>query len=329
MNEKNSKAVNKLETALSQIEKLYGKGSIINFGDNQSTFDIESVSTGSMLLDLATGIGGVPRGRIIEIYGPESSGKTTICLHIIAEAQKKGIKVAFIDAEHALDPVYATGIGVDMSKILLSQPDWGEQALDIVLKLTESGEIGVIIVDSVAALVPRAELDGEIGDSHMALQARMMSQSLRMLTGIAQKTNTMIIFINQIRSKIGVMFGNPETTTGGNALKFYASMRFDIRKIGVLKEGTDVVASKTKVKVVKSKVSSPFKEAEFDIRYGTGIDKYAELIEMAIKYDVIKQAGSWLSYGGKNIAQGKEALRKRMIAEEKLYTIIRKKLLGE
>ncbi len=325
---KEIKTNSKLANALSQIEKLYGKGSLFQYGTgtNQS---IDSISTGSIALNIATGIGGIPRGRITEIFGPESSGKTTLCLHIISEAQKEGGMVAFIDAEHALDPEYATALGVDMESVLLSQPDFGEQALDIAGKLIETGDISVVVIDSVAALVPKSEIEGEIGDAHMAMQARMMSQTLRMLTSKIQKSKTAVIFINQLREKIGVMFGNPETTTGGNALKFYASMRLDIRRIGALKEGELNVGNRTKVKIVKSKVSPPFKTAEFDIRYGEGIDKYSELIDMAVEYEILIKAGAFYKYKDKSIAQGKDKMRQLLISNESLYISIRKKLLGE
>lgn len=325
---KDIKSSSKLANALSQIDKLYGKGTLFQYG-NADKISVNAISTGSYLLNIATGIGGIPQGRITEIFGPESSGKTTLCLHIIAEAQKQGLLCAFIDAEHALDTEYAQNIGVDMDSVLLSQPDWGEQALDIASKLIETGDLGVIIIDSVAALVPKAEIDGEIGDAHMALQARMMSQSLRILTSKIQKSNTAVIFINQIRNKIGVMFGNPETTTGGNALKFYASMRLDIRRIGAVKDGEDNIGNKTKVTVVKSKVSPPFKKAEFDIRFGTGIDVHSEMIDLAVEYGILTKSGAWYQLADKNIAQGKEKLRQRMIDDDKLYILLRKKLFGE
>lgn len=325
---KQIKSGSKLENAMSQIEKLYGKGSLFQYGKGINHTAISAISTGSIALDVATGIGGIPKGRVTEIFGPESSGKTTLCLHVIAEAQKEGGMVAFIDAEHALDPEYATALGVDMESLLLSQPDYGEQALDIAGKIIETGDISVVVIDSVAALVPKSEIEGEIGDAHMALQARMMSQTLRMLTGNIHKSNTAVIFINQIREKIGVMFGNPETTTGGNALKFYASMRLDIRRIGAVKEGETLVGNRTKVKVVKSKVSQPFKIAEFDIRYGEGIDKYNELIDMGVEYEVIKKAGAWFEFG-KDRFQGKEKFRQSLVSNQGLYISIRKKLFGE
>lgn len=294
-----------LDTALSQIEKAYGKGSIWKLGQRPN-IEIEAISTGSIGLDLALGIGGVPKGRIIEVFGPESSGKTTLTLQVIAESQKKGGVCAFVDAEHALDPVYAKKLGVDINELVLTQPDTGEQALEIADTLVRSGAIDVVVIDSVAALVPKAEIEGEMGDSHMGLQARLMSQALRKLTGSISKTNCTIIFINQIRMKIGVMFGSPETTTGGNALKFYASVRLDIRRTGAIKEKDDVVGSQTKVKVVKNKVSPPFKIAEFDIMYGEGISKVGELIDLGVKADIVEKSGSWYSYNNERIGQGRE-----------------------
>ena len=297
-----------LEAALSQIERAFGKGSIMRMGQNES-LNIEAISTGSLGLDLALGIGGLPCGRIIEIYGPESSGKTTLTLHVIAEAQKKGGVCAFIDAEHALDPVYARKLGVNVDSLLVSQPDAGEQALEIADTLVRSGGVDVVVVDSVAALVPRAELEGEMGDSHMGLQARLMSQALRKLTGSISRSNCMVIFINQIRQKIGVMFGNPETTTGGNALKFYASVRLDIRRIGAIKDKEDIVGNQTRVKVVKNKVSPPFKVIDFDIMYGAGISKEGELVDLGSKIGVIEKSGSWYSYGDNRIGQGRENVK--------------------
>lgn len=294
-----------LETALSQIEKAYGKGSIWKLGQRPSV-EIEAISTGSLGLDLALGIGGLPKGRIIEIFGPESSGKTTLTLQVIAEAQKKGGNCAFIDAEHALDPVYAKKLGVNIDELVLSQPDTGEQALEIADTLVRSGAVDVVVIDSVAALVPKAEIEGEMGDSHMGLQARLMSQALRKLTGSISKTNCMIIFINQIRMKIGVMFGSPETTTGGNALKFYASVRLDIRRTGSIKEKEEIIGNQTKVKVVKNKVSPPFKSAEFDIMYGEGISKTGELVDLGVKADIVEKSGSWYSYNNERIGQGRE-----------------------
>jgi len=294
-----------LETALSQIEKAYGKGSIWKLGQRPN-MEVEAISTGSLGLDIALGIGGLPKGRVIEIFGPESSGKTTLTLQVIAEAQKKGGTCAFVDAEHALDPIYAKKLGVNIDELILSQPDTGEQALEIADTLVRSGAVDVVIIDSVAALVPKAEIEGEMGDSHMGLQARLMSQALRKLTGSMSKTNCMVIFINQIRMKIGVMFGSPETTTGGNALKFYASVRLDIRRTGSIKEKEDVIGSQTKVKVVKNKVSPPFKVAEFDIMYGEGISKTGELIDLGVKANLVEKSGSWYSYNNERIGQGRE-----------------------
>jgi recombination protein RecA len=298
-----------LEAALGQIERAFGKGSIMRLGQN-TNIDIEAISTGSLGIDIALGIGGMPKGRIIEIYGPESSGKTTLALSVVAQAQKKGGTCAFIDAEHALDPSYAKKIGVDVENLLVSQPDSGEQALEIADTLVRSGAIDVMVVDSVAALVPKAELEGEIGDSHMGLQARLMSQALRKLTATVARSNTLIIFINQIRMKIGVMFGNPETTTGGNALKFYASVRIDIRRIGAIKDKDDVIGSQTSVKIVKNKVAPPFKTVDFDIMYGEGISKTGELIDLGVKSGIVEKAGAWFSYNGEKIGQGRENAKK-------------------
>lgn len=297
-----------LEAALSQIERAFGKGSIMRMGQNE-TLNIEAISTGSLGLDLALGIGGLPCGRIIEIYGPESSGKTTLTLHVIAEAQKKGGVCAFVDAEHALDPVYARKLGVNVDSLLVSQPDAGEQALEIADTLVRSGGVDVVVVDSVAALVPRAELEGDMGDSHMGLQARLMSQALRKLTGSISRSKCMVIFINQIRQKIGVMFGNPETTTGGNALKFYASVRLDIRRIGAIKDKEDIIGNQTRVKVVKNKVSPPFKVIDFDIMYGSGISKEGELVDLGVKVGIIEKSGSWYSYNDNRIGQGRENVK--------------------
>ncbi len=294
-----------LDAALSQIERAFGKGSIMRLGQ-QSNIDIEAISTGSLGIDIALGIGGLPKGRIIEIFGPESSGKTTLALSVIAQAQKKGGTCAFIDAEHALDPAYAKKIGVDIDSLLISQPDAGEQALEIADTLVRSGAIDVLVVDSVAALVPKAELEGEMGDSHMGLQARLMSQALRKLTSTVSRSNTLIIFINQIRMKIGVMFGNPETTTGGNALKFYASVRMDIRRTGAIKDKEDVIGSQTRVKIVKNKVAPPFKVVDFDIMYGEGISKTGELLDLGVKAGIVEKAGAWFSYKGDKIGQGRE-----------------------
>ncbi len=295
-----------LDAAMSQIEKAFGKGSIMRLGQDNAHVDIEGISTGSLGLDMALGIGGLPRGRIVEIYGPESSGKTTLALSVIAQAQKNGGTCAFIDAEHALDPSYAKKIGVDIENLLISQPDAGEQALEITDTLVRSGAIDVLVVDSVAALVPKAELEGEMGDSHMGLQARLMSQALRKLTSTIARSNTLVIFINQIRMKIGVMFGNPETTTGGNALKFYASVRIDIRSIGKIKDKEDIIGSQTRVKIVKNKVAPPFKVVDFDIMYGEGISKTGELIDLGVKANVIEKSGAWFAYNGDKLGQGRE-----------------------
>lgn len=301
-----------LDTALAQIEKAFGKGSVMKLGQKDALV-VEAISTGSIGLDLALGIGGVPKGRIIEIFGPESSGKTTLTLHIVAEAQKAGGTCAFIDAEHALDPTYAKKLGVDTDNLIISQPDNGEQALEITDTLVRSGAVDVVIVDSVAALTPKAEIEGDMGDSHMGLQARLMSQALRKLTGSISRTNCTVIFINQIRMKIGVMFGSPETTTGGNALKFYASVRLDIRRIGALKDKEEIIGNETRVKVVKNKVSPPFRQVEFDILYGEGISKTGELIDIGVKTNIIEKAGSWFSYNSTRIGQGKENARKYLI----------------
>jgi len=298
-----------LETALSQIEKQFGKGSIVRLGSKDAIVPVSVVSTGSISLDAALGVGGFPRGRICEIFGPESSGKTTIALQVVAEAQKKGGIAAFIDVEHALDPVYARKLGVDVDNLLVSQPDYGEQALEITSQLISSGQIDVLVVDSVAALVPKSELDGEMGDSHMGLQARLMSQALRKLTGAVNKSRTCLVFINQIREKIGVMFGNPETTTGGRALKFYASVRLDIRRIAAIKDGESVIGNRTKVKVVKNKVASPFREAEFDIIYGEGVSKEGDLLDLGTAQNLVEKSGSWFSYKGDRIGQGRENAR--------------------
>ncbi len=306
MDENKSKA---LAAALSQIEKQFGKGSIMRMGDGNVAPDLEVVSTGSLGLDLALGVGGLPRGRIVEIYGPESSGKTTLTLQVIAEMQKLGGVAAFIDAEHALDPQYAQKLGVNVSDLLISQPDTGEQALEICDMLVRSGSVDVVVVDSVAALTPKAEIEGEMGDSHMGLQARLMSQALRKLTANIKRANTLVIFINQIRMKIGVMFGNPETTTGGNALKFYASVRLDIRRTGAIKKGDEVIGSETRVKVVKNKVAPPFKQAEFDILYGEGISREGEIIEMGVNLKFVEKSGAWYSYKGDKIGQGKDNAR--------------------
>jgi recombination protein RecA len=298
-----------LAAALSQIEKQFGKGSVMRLGDAGATYEVDTIPTGSLGLDIALGVGGIPRGRVIEIFGPESSGKTTLTLAIIASAQSHGGTAAFVDAEHALDPVYAEKLGVKVNDLLVSQPDTGEQALEITDMLVRSGAIDVVVVDSVAALTPKAEIEGEMGDQHMGLQARLMSQALRKLTGNIKRSNTIVIFINQIRMKIGVMFGNPETTTGGNALKFYSSVRMDIRRIGAIKNGEEVVGSQTRVKVVKNKVAPPFRETEFEIMYGTGISKEGELIELGVLHNMIEKSGSWYSYKGERIGQGKDNAR--------------------
>ncbi|HEX4240644.1 MAG TPA: recombinase RecA [Steroidobacteraceae bacterium] len=298
-----------LAAALSQIEKQFGKGSVMRLGEAGATYEVDSIPTGSLGLDIALGVGGIPRGRVIEIFGPESSGKTTLTLSIIASAQSHGGTAAFVDAEHALDPVYAEKLGVKVNDLLVSQPDTGEQALEITDMLVRSGAVDVVVVDSVAALTPKAEIEGEMGDQHMGLQARLMSQALRKLTGNIKRSNTIVIFINQIRMKIGVMFGNPETTTGGNALKFYSSVRLDIRRIGAIKNGEEVVGSLTRVKVVKNKVAPPFRETEFEIMYGTGISKEGELIELGVLHNLIEKSGSWYSYKGERIGQGKDNAR--------------------
>ena len=327
MNDNRKKA---LSAALGQIEKQFGKGSIMKLGD-ASALDIESVSTGSLTLDIALGIGGLPLGRIVEIYGPESSGKTTLTLQVIAQAQKQGKTCAFIDAEHALDPIYAANLGVNVEDLLVSQPDTGEQALEICDMLVRSGAVDVVIVDSVAALTPKAEIEGDMGDSHVGLQARLMSQALRKLTGNIKRSNTMCIFINQIRMKIGVMFGNPETTTGGNALKFYASVRLDIRRTGAIKTGDEVTGNETRVKVVKNKVAPPFKQAEFQIYYGKGISKEAELVDLAVQEKLIEKAGAWYSYQGNKIGQGKanamKFLAENISVAETIEAEIRQRLL--
>src|SRR4051812_15540341 len=314
-----------LDAARSQIEKAHGKGSLMTLGQ-KNVIQVDVVSTGSIGLDLALGVGGLPRGRVIEIFGPESSGKTTLTLHIVAEAQKKGGTCAFIDAEHALDPIYAKKLGVNIDDLLISQPDTGEQALEITDTLVRSGAIDVIVVDSVAALVPKAELDGEMGDSHMGLQARLMSQALRKLTGSISRSNCTVIFINQLRMKIGVMFGNPETTTGGNALKFYASVRMDIRRVGALKDGEEVIGNRTKVKIVKNKVAPPFREVEFDIMYGQGISKEGDLLDVAANEGIVEKAGSWYSYNNAKLGQGREASKEFLKANPELMAEIRQKV---
>ena len=314
-----------LETALSQIEKQFGKGSVMKLGDYKA-MEIEAIPTGALSLDMALGIGGLPRGRIIEIYGPESSGKTTLALHVVAEAQKEGGEAAFIDAEHALDPVYAKKLGVDIDNLIVSQPDTGEQALEITESLVRSGALDVIVVDSVAALVPKAEIDGDMGESHMGLQARLMSQALRKLAGAINKSKTVLIFINQLREKIGVMFGNPETTTGGRALKFYASVRLDIRKAENIKQDGEIKGSRTRVKVVKNKVAPPFREAEFDIVYGEGISRAGNILDMAVNMDIIEKSGSWFSYNGERIGQGRENVKKYLKQNQEILDEVESKV---
>lgn len=314
-----------LEAAMSQIEKQFGKGSVMKLGEFKA-MEIEAIPTGALSLDMALGIGGVPRGRIIEVFGPESSGKTTLTLHVVAEAQKMGGEAAFIDAEHALDPVYAKKLGVDIDNLIVSQPDTGEQALEITESLIRSGALDVIVVDSVAALVPKAEIDGDMGDSHMGLQARLMSQALRKLAGAINKTKTVLIFINQLREKIGVMFGNPETTTGGRALKFYASVRLDIRKIENIKQDGEVKGNRVRVKVIKNKVAPPFREAEFDIVYGEGISKAGNILDMAVNMDIIEKSGSWFSYDGNRIGQGRENVKKYLKENPEILADVEQKV---
>ena len=320
-----------LDNALKKIEKDFGKGAIMRLGDAKANMNIEVISTGILPLDVALGVGGIPRGRIVELYGPESSGKTTVTLHMIAEAQKNGGIAAFIDAEHALDPIYAQKLGVDIDNLLISQPDSGEQALDIVDALVRSGAIDLVVVDSVAALVPKAEIEGEMGDSHVGLHARLMSQAMRKLTGIISKTRTVVVFINQIREKVGVMFGSPETTTGGRALKFYSSVRLDVRKIDVIKQGQELIGNRTRIKVVKNKVAPPFKQAEFDIMYGEGVSKLGSVLDMGVELDIVDKSGAWFSYDGNRLGQGKENAKQSLkdhpeIAEE-IESKIRAKLI--
>ncbi len=318
-----------LQTALNQIDKSFGKGTVMRLGDRPE-MNVEAIPTGSLALDAALGIGGVPKGRIIEIYGPESSGKTTLALHILAEAQKRGGEVAFVDAEHALDPVYAAALGVDIDNLLVSQPDTGEQALEITDALVRSGAVDAVVVDSVAALVPKQEIEGEMGDTFVGLQARLMSQALRKLAGTINKTNCVVIFINQLRMKIGVMYGNPETTTGGNALKFYSSVRLDVRRVESIKEGGNVIGNKTRVKVVKNKVAPPFREAIFDIMYGQGISKWSELVDLAVQMDIVQKSGSWFSMGDERIGQGANSVKEYLIANpdiaEKVEAQVRENL---
>ena len=307
-----------LDAALTQIEKAYGKGSVMKLGDSGANMNIETVPTGALSLDLALGLGGVPKGRIIEVYGPESSGKTTVALHMVAEVQKRGGIAGFIDAEHALDPVYAKNIGVDIDNLYISQPDNGEQALEITETMVRSGAIDIVIVDSVAALVPKAEIDGEMGDSHVGLQARLMSQALRKLTAVISKSNCIVIFINQLREKVGVMFGNPETTTGGRALKFYSSVRLDVRRIESLKQSGEVVGNRVRIKVVKNKIAPPFKEAEFDIMFGRGISREGDILDLAAKEDIVEKSGAWYAYEGNKIGQGRENAKNFLMANQDL-----------
>ena len=323
--EENTEKKRALEAAMSQIEKKYGKGSVMKLGEFKA-MEIEAIPTGALSLDMALGIGGVPRGRIIEVFGPESSGKTTLALHVVAEAQKMGGEAAFIDAEHALDPVYAKKLGVDIDNLIVSQPDTGEQALEITESLVRSGALDVIVVDSVAALVPKAEIDGDMGDSHMGLQARLMSQALRKLAGAINKSKTVLIFINQLREKIGVMFGNPETTTGGRALKFYASVRLDIRRIENIKQDGEVKGNRVRVKVIKNKVAPPFREAEFDVVYGEGISKAGNILDMAVNMDIIEKSGSWFSYNGERIGQGRENVKKLLQEKPEMLAEVEEKV---
>ncbi|MDC1194521.1 recombinase RecA [Pseudomonadota bacterium] len=317
-----------LESAIGQIEKAFGKGSVMKLGTSGMNLDIQAISTGSLGLDVALGIGGLPKGRIVEIYGPESSGKTTLALHVVAESQKTGGVCAFVDAEHALDPVYAKKLGVNIDDLLISQPDAGEQALEIADTLVRSGAISVLVIDSVAALVPRAELEGDMGDSHMGLQARLMSQALRKLTSSISKSNCLVIFINQIRQKIGIMFGNPETTSGGNALKFYASVRLDIRRIGAIKDKDDIIGNQTRVKVVKNKVAPPFRTVEFDIMYGEGISKNGEIVDLGVAAEIVEKSGSWFSYNEQRIGQGRENVKKFLAENSEIAKEIEDRIKG-
>ena len=325
MSNENSEKMRALEAALGQIEKQFGKGSVMKLGEFQA-MNVEAIPTGALSLDIALGIGGIPRGRIIEVYGPESSGKTTLALHMIAEAQKMGGEAAFIDAEHALDPVYAKHLGVDIDNLIVSQPDTGEQALEIAEALVRSGALDVIVIDSVAALVPKAEIDGDMGDSHIGLQARLMSQALRKLAGAINKSKCVIVFINQLREKVGVMFGNPETTAGGRALKYYASVRLDIRKVENIKQDGEVVGNRARVKVVKNKVAPPFREAEFDIVYGKGISKEGNILDIAVNLDIIEKSGSWFSYNGERIGQGRENVKKYLIDNPEVAKEVEEKI---
>ena len=325
MEKENSEKMRALEAALGQIEKQFGKGSIMKLGDFQA-MNVDAIPTGALSLDIALGIGGIPRGRIVEVYGPESSGKTTLALHMIAEAQKLGGEAAFIDAEHALDPVYAKHLGVDIDNLIVSQPDTGEQALEIAEALVRSGALDVIVIDSVAALVPKAEIDGDMGDAHVGLQARLMSQALRKLAGAISKSKSVIIFINQLREKVGVMFGNPETTAGGRALKYYASVRMDIRRIESIKQDGEVVGNRTRVKVVKNKVAPPFREAEFDIVYGKGISKEGNILDIAVNLDIVEKSGSWFSYNGERIGQGRENVKKYLADNPEISKEIEEKI---
>lgn len=315
-----------LDAALTQIEKAYGKGSVMKLGDSGANMNIETVPTGSLSLDIALGLGGVPKGRVIEVYGPESSGKTTVALHMVAEVQKRGGIAGFIDAEHALDPVYAKNIGVDIDNLYISQPDNGEQALEITETMVRSGAVDIVIVDSVAALVPKAEIDGDMGDSHVGLQARLMSQALRKLTAVISRTNCIVIFINQLREKVGVMFGNPETTTGGRALKFYASVRMDVRRIETLKQGGEMVGNRVRIKVVKNKIAPPFKEAEFDIMFGKGISKEGDILDLAAKENIVEKSGAWYAYNGSKIGQGRENAKNFLQANQELCQEIEAKV---
>ena len=325
MNNENPEKKKALEAALGQIEKQFGKGSVMKLGDF-TAMNVEAIPTGALSLDIALGIGGIPRGRIIEVFGPESSGKTTIALHMIAEAQKMGGEAAFIDAEHALDPVYAKHLGVDIDNLIVSQPDTGEQALEIAEALVRSGALDIIVVDSVAALVPKAEIDGDMGDAHVGLQARLMSQALRKLAGVINKSKCVIVFINQLREKVGIMFGNPETTPGGRALKFYASVRLDIRRIESLKQDGEVIGNRTRVKIVKNKVAPPFREAEFDIIYGKGISKEGNILDIAVNLDIIEKSGSWFSYNGERIGQGRENAKKYLMDNPTIAQEVEKKI---